>query len=63
MKKIIFLGAALALAGCAGEKKGEAPASSEAPPAAEAPATPPAGDSMGGMQHDSTMARDTSKKM
>jgi len=62
MKKIIFLGEVLALAGCAGEKKAEAPASSEAP-AAEAPATPPAGDSMGGMQHDSTMARDTSKKM
>jgi hypothetical protein len=63
MKKIIFLGAVLALAGCAGEKKAEAPASSEAP-AAEAPAAAPqASDSMGMMQHDSTMARDTSKKM
>ena len=61
MKKILFLGAVLALAGCAGEKKAEAPASSEAP-AAGAPATPPS-DSMGMMQHDSTMARDTSKKM
>jgi hypothetical protein len=61
MKKILFLGALLALAGCAGEKKAEAPASSEAP-AAGAPATPPS-DSMGMMQHDSTMARDTSKKM
>jgi hypothetical protein len=61
MKKILFLGALLALAGCAGEKKPEAPASSEAP-AAGAPATPPS-DSMGMMQHDSTMARDTSKKM
>ena len=61
MKMILFLGAMLALAGCAGEKKAEAPASSEAP-AAGAPATP--GDTgMGTMQHDSTMARDTSKKM
>jgi hypothetical protein len=62
MKKILFLGAVLALAGCAGEKKAEAPASSEAP-AAGAPATPPADTGMGTMQHDSTMARDTSKKM
>ena len=60
MKKIIFLAAVFALTACArGEKKAEAPASSEAP-AAGAPAT---GDSMGGMQHDSTMARDTTKKM
>jgi hypothetical protein len=61
MKKIIFLAAVFALAACAGgEKKSEAPASSEAPAAGAAPAT---GDSMGGMKHDSTMARDTTKKM
>jgi len=61
MKKIIFLAAVFALSACAGgEKKAEAPASSEAP-AAGAPTT--GGDSMGGMQHDSTMARDTTKKM
>lgn len=59
MKKTIFLAAVLALAACTGgEKKAEAPASSEAPAAA-----PQAGDSMGSMKHDSTMARDTSKKM
>jgi hypothetical protein len=57
MKKIVFLAAVIALTACAGgEKKSEAPASSQAPAA---------GDSMGGMQmqHDSTMARDTTKKM
>ena len=37
MKKILFLGAMLALAGCAGEKKAEAPASSEAPAAGANP--------------------------
>jgi hypothetical protein len=60
MKKIIFLAAVFALTACAGgEKKAEAPASSEAPAAGGM------SDSTGGMQmqHDSTMARDTTKKM
>jgi predicted small lipoprotein YifL len=51
MRKVIVLAALVTLAAC-GEKKAAAPAN---PPAAS-------GDSMSGMQHDSTMARDTTKK-
>jgi uncharacterized lipoprotein len=61
MKKILFTAAVLGLAACGGEKKAEAPAA-DAPAAAShdsasmaAPAAPAAADS--------TMARDTTKKM
>jgi hypothetical protein len=59
MMKTLCLAAALAVMACAGEKKAEAPASSEAP--AAAPAAGGMDSTM--MHHDSTMARDTSKKM
>lgn len=63
MKKTLCLAAVLAVMACAGEKKAEAPASSEAP--AAAPAAGAMDSTM--MQHDSSarppMARDTSKKM
>ena len=63
MKKTICLAAVLAVMACAGEKKAEAPASSEAP--AAAPAAGGMDSTM--MGHDSSsmapMARDTSKKM
>ncbi len=61
MKKTLCLAAVLAVMACAGEKKAEAPASSEAPAAAPAPAAGGMDSTM--MKHDSTMARDTSKKM
>jgi hypothetical protein len=59
MMKTLCLAAVLAVMACAGEKKAEAPASSEAP--AAAPAAGAMDSTM--MKHDSTMARDTSKKM
>ncbi|HTC23532.1 MAG TPA: hypothetical protein VK688_04170 [Gemmatimonadales bacterium] len=58
MMKTLCLAAVLAVMACAGEKKADAPASSEAPAAA-----PAAGGMDSTMHHDSTMARDTSKKM
>jgi ABC-type glycerol-3-phosphate transport system substrate-binding protein len=56
MKKILFTAAVLGLAACGGEKKAETPAADA--PAAAAPAA--AADTS--MHHDSTMARDTTKK-
>jgi hypothetical protein len=55
MKTRMFLAAVLVLAACAREKKAEGPASSEAPAAGMSDTSM--------MQHDSTMARDTTKKM
>ncbi len=60
MKKILFTAVVLGLAACGGEKKAEAPAA-DAP--AAAPATAPAATDTSAMHHDSTMARDTTKKM
>lgn len=61
MKKILFTAAVLGLAACGGEKKAQTPAA-DAPAAEAAPApAPTAADT--GMHHDSTMARDTTKKM
>jgi ABC-type glycerol-3-phosphate transport system substrate-binding protein len=56
MKKILFTAAVLGLAACGGEKKAETPAA-DAPAAAASAA---AADTS--MHHDSTMARDTTKK-
>jgi predicted small lipoprotein YifL len=56
MKKALPFLVVLALAGC-GKKPAATPAADSTAAAAPAPA---AGDSMAGMSHDSTMARDTS---
>lgn len=62
MKKVMILCAVLGLAAC-GEKKAAAPAADTTASMMKAADTTMKHDSMPAMKADSTMARDTSKKM